>query len=472
MGSKTLENEERREHEVPSSSGSRSAGGEPRGSHLSRDGDGCMGSQGADEGDDDDDDDLDESHAAAAVSLTCPTSGEASNETKKKNKKRKRSKKRKAQTALKQSSPPRIPLHRLFYSGEYRPGELCDYQTTSAVKAPELRHHGQRALEDPTFLNNYRKAAEVHRQTRKWVQESVKPGQTLTEIAVGIEDSVRALLDNAGLEPGQGLQSGLGFPTGLSLNHCVAHYTPNPGQKDVVLQHQDVIKVDFGVHVNGWIVDSAFTMSFDPTYDDLLAAVKDATNTGIKNAGIDVRISDVGAAMQEAMESYEVDIRGKTYPVKPVRNLCGHDIKHYRIHGDKTIPFVKNSNQTKMEEGDIFAVETFGSTGRGFIRDGPGIYGYGLSHSPRERVSLPRSSANTLYKTIKENFGTLVFCRRYLNHVGLDRYLAGINYLVSNGILDDYAPLMDVPGSYSAQFEHTILLRESTKEVISRGDDY
>ncbi|KAK8929663.1 Methionine aminopeptidase 2-1 [Metarhizium anisopliae] len=420
MGSKTLENEERREHEVPSSSGSRSAGGEPRGSHLSRDGDGCMGSQGADEGDDDDDDDLDESHAAAAVSLTCPTSGEASNETKKK-KKRKRSKKRKAQTALKQSSPPRIPLHRLFSSGEYRPGELCDYQTTSAVKAPELRHHGQRALEDPTFLNNYRKAAEVHRQTRKWVQESVKPGQTLTEIAVGIEDSVRALLDNAGLEPGQGLQSGLGFPTGLSLNHCVAHYTPNPGQKDVVLQHQDVIKVDFGVHVNGWIVDSAFTMSFDPTYDDLLAAVKDATNTGIKNAGIDVRISDVGAAMQEAMESYEVDIRGKTYPVKPVRNLCGHDIKHYRIHGDKTIPFVKNSNQTKMEEGDIFAVETFGSTGRGFIRDGPGIYGYGLSHSPRERVSLPRSSANTLYKTIKENFGTLVFCRRYLNHVGLDR---------------------------------------------------
>lgn len=74
--------------------------------------------------------------------------------------------------------------------------------------------------------------------------------------------------------------------------------------------------------------------------------------------------------MQEAMESYEVDIQGKTYPVKPVRNLCGHDIKHYCIHGDKTIPFVKNSNQTKMEEGDIFAVETFGSTGRGFIRDG------------------------------------------------------------------------------------------------------
>lgn len=70
------------------------------------------------------------------------------------------------------------------------------------------------------------------------------------------------------------------------------------------------------------------------------------------------------------MESYEVEIRGKTFPVKPVRNICGHDIKHYRIHGEKAIPFVKNSDQTKMEQGEIFAIETFGSTGRGYYRDG------------------------------------------------------------------------------------------------------
>lgn len=70
------------------------------------------------------------------------------------------------------------------------------------------------------------------------------------------------------------------------------------------------------------------------------------------------------------MESYEVEIGGKVYPVKPVRNLCGHDIKHYRIHGSKAIPFIKNSDNTKMEQGDIFAIETFGTTGRGYTRDG------------------------------------------------------------------------------------------------------
>lgn len=232
-----------------------------------------MGSQGAEGGDDDDDDDDAEPHAATTVG---PSAGEAN-----KKKKRKRPKKKKP-SALKQSSPPRVPLDDIFPSGNYPTGELWDYETTSTARAPELRYNSRGALEGDEFLKDYRKAAEVHRQTRKWVQETVKPGQTLTEIAIGIEDSVRALLGNDGLDPGTSLQSGLGFPTGLSVNNCVAHYTPNPGQKDIVLQHEDVVKVDFGVQINGWIVDSAFTMSFDPTYDNLLAAVKDATNTGIK----------------------------------------------------------------------------------------------------------------------------------------------------------------------------------------------
>ena len=74
------------------------------------------------------------------------------------------------------------------------------------------------------------------------------------------------------------------------------------------------------------MTDCAFTVAFDPVYDNLLKAVKDATNTGIKAAGIDVRLNDIGAEIQEAMESYEVTIRNKTYPVKCIKNLCGHSI--------------------------------------------------------------------------------------------------------------------------------------------------
>jgi methionyl aminopeptidase len=264
-------------------------------------------------------------------------------------------------------------MDKLFPSGDFPVGELQYYpedQATRRTTTAELRYNDlQSHWKDEQFLKNYRKAAEIHRQTRRWAQEAAKPGVTLQYLAEGVEDSVRALLDNAGLGTGDCLKSGMGFPTGLCLNEQVAHYTPNPGQKDVVLKQEDVLTMDFGVHINGWIVDSAFTMAFDPTYDNLLAAVKDATNSGIKTAGVDVRISDVSAAIQEAMESYEVEIKGKTYPVKAVRNLSGHNIKQNRIHGGKSIPFIKNSDQTKMDEGEVFAIETFGSTGRGYTVD-------------------------------------------------------------------------------------------------------
>lgn len=135
---------------------------------------------------------------------------------------------------------------------------------------------------DDEFLNDYRKAAEVHRQVRKQVQAIAKPGVSMTELAQEVEDGVRALTGHQGLEPGDALKAGMGFPTGLCLNHIAAHWTPTPGAKEVILQYDDVLKVDFGVHVNGRIVDSAFTVAANPVYDNLLAAVRASTNTGLK----------------------------------------------------------------------------------------------------------------------------------------------------------------------------------------------
>ena len=161
-------------------------------------------------------------------------------------------------------------------------------------------------------------------------------------------------------------QAGIAFPTGCSLNHVAAHYTPNGGD-DTVLGYNDVMKLDFGTQIGGRIIDCAMTVHFNPRYDPLVNAVKAATNAGIKAAGIDVRMGDIGAAIQEVMESYEVELDGKVYPVKCCRNLNGHSIAPYQIHAGKSIPIVKGGEQTKMEEGEFFAVETFGSTGKGCV---------------------------------------------------------------------------------------------------------
>ena len=249
---------------------------------MSRDGDGCLGDGG---GDDESDGDGDGQETSLQRLENSPPAG-----TQKKRKKSNKKKKKKVATAaapltsiLEQSSPPRVPLSDLFPTGQYPEGEVQIYNAKAPrTVAAELRYEARLLANDETFLQKYRKAAEAHRQARRWVQETVKPGHTVLSVAEGVEDAVRALLGHDGLETGDAYKAGMGFPTGVCLNHQVAHYTPNPGQKDVVLQQEDVMTVDFGVHINGWIVDSAFTMAFSPTYDNLLAAVKDATNAGIK----------------------------------------------------------------------------------------------------------------------------------------------------------------------------------------------
>ncbi|KAJ5542148.1 Winged helix-turn-helix transcription repressor DNA-binding [Penicillium sp. DV-2018c] len=384
---------------------------------------------------------------------------------KKKRKPRKKSKKK----AKVQSEPPRVPVSDLFPNGEYPEGEIVEYLNDNAYRTTnEEKRYLDRMNND--FLREYRQGAEVHRQVRQYAQKNIKPGQTLTEIAEGIEDAVRALTGHSGLEEGDNLKGGMGFPCGLSINHCAAHYTPNAGNK-MVLNQGDVMKVDFGAQLNGRIVDSAFTMAFDPVYDPLLAAVKDATNTGIRATGIDVRMSDIGAAIQEAMESYEVEINGTMHPVKCIRNLNGHNIDQHVIHGGKSVPIVKSNDQTKMEEGEVFAIETFGSTGKGYVREEMETSHYALA-SDAPNVPLRLSSAKSLLNVINKNFGTLPFCRRYLDRLGQDKYLLGLNNLVQSGIVQDYPPLCDIKGSYTAQYEHTIVLRPTVKEVISRGDDY
>eukprot|EP00978_Attheya_sp_CCMP212_P044283 scaffold305892_cov45-Attheya_sp.AAC.2 len=283
-----------------------------------------------------------------------------------------------------------------------------------------------------------------------------------------------------------GLNRGIGFPTGCSINHVAAHYTPNVGDK-TVLNYDDVMKVDFGVQIDGRIIDSAWTVSFSPIYDPLIEAVREATNAGIAAAGIDVRLCDVGEAVQEVMESYEVTLAdGNTYPVKCIRNLNGHSIGPYQIHAGKSVPIVKGGDTTKMEEDEMYAIETFGTTGRGYVVEDMECSHYMKNfQAPHVPLRLPR--AKKLLGHINKTFGTLAFCRRWLErqdggsaaihglnsaHAKQEKYMGALKNLCDVGIVQAYPPLCDVKGSYTAQYEHTLLLRPTCKEIVSKGLDY
>ncbi|XP_053694019.1 uncharacterized protein LOC128741920 [Sabethes cyaneus] len=381
-----------------------------------------------------------------------------------KKKKKKRNKKKAGQGGEKLVAPS-VPITEQFKNAKYPEGEIMQYPDATTAK-DRFTSEEKRALDRMhlDIYNELRLAAEAHRQTRQYMQKWIKPGMTMIEICEELENTARRLIGEKGLE------AGLAFPTGCSRNHCAAHYTPNAGDP-TVLEFDDVTKIDFGTHIKGRIIDCAFTLSFNSKYDKLLEAVKDATNTGIREAGIDVRLCDIGAAIQEVMESYEVELDGKTYQVKSIRNLNGHSISPYRIHSGKTVPIVKGGETTRMEENEFYAIETFGSTGRGMVHDDMDCSHY-MKNFDAPFVPLRLQSSKQLLGLINKNFGTLAFCKRWLDRAGATKYQMALKDLCDKGVVEAYPPLCDVKGCYTAQYEHTIMLRPTCKEVVSRGDDY
>ncbi|KAJ1366807.1 Methionine aminopeptidase 2 [Parelaphostrongylus tenuis] len=340
------------------------------------------------------------------------------------------------------------PVDEQFSDGNYPMGQCENYYINGKdgrVASDRVSSQEKKAL-DSSFdemYQDYRRSAEVHRQVRKYVKSWVKPGMTMIEICERLEACSRRLIKENGLE------AGLAFPTGCSLNHVAAHYTPNNGDT-TVLQYGDVCKIDYGVHVRGRLIDKA-------------------TNAGIREAGIDARLCDLGEIIEEVMTSHEVELDGRTYTVKPIRNLNGHSIGNYRIHAGKTVPIVKGGDQTRMEENEVYAIETFGSTGKGFVHDDMECSHY-MKNFEMAEEHIPLREA--LLNTIDKNFGTLAFCRRWVDRLGETKYLMALKDLCDKGIVDPYPPLCDVKGCYTAQWEHTLVLRPTCKEVLSRGDDY
>ena len=161
--------------------------------------------------------------------------------------------------------------------------------------------------------NDHREAAEVHRQVRSMARNILTPGMKLVDLASQMETKARELIGE------DGPRSGLAFPISLSKNFIAAHFTPE-FDSQMTVEAEDLLKIDFGIHKNGRIVDCAFSFAFEDRYDALMDTVRDATNAGIKRAGIDVKLSEVGNDIAEVFDGAEIEIfqdgKNQTVPSK------------------------------------------------------------------------------------------------------------------------------------------------------------
>ena len=319
-----------------------------------------------------------------------------------------------------------------------------------------------------------RRAAECHKIVRRNIQDYIKPGVSILEICNRIERNVKELFGR------NDSKAGSAFPTGVSINEIICHDTANSGDVRTI-GYNDICKVDFGTHVNGMIIDSAFSVAFNPEYEKLLEASYEATWTGIKMAGPDSSIYDISSAIKEVIESYEVTIKGKTYHVKPVGDIGGHSIEPYQIHGAQIIlcePLKTTEyKESRMIGGKQYAIETFASTGTGKMFKSKTLQSnhYMLNKDNPVQYKSKLKTINTAYNWVKRCRSTLAFCPRWMENDGVKGTMISLNEMARKQnppIVTEYCVLEDIPGSYVSHYEHTIFIHDFGTEVLSHGDDY
>lgn len=290
---------------------------------------------------------------------------------------------------------------------------------------------------DAEVLEKYRKAGDILARVRDEASSMIDVGVSILEVANFVEEKTRDL----GGEPA--------FPCNISRDRVAAHDTPRPQDGDVF--GEEMVKLDIGVHVDGYIADSAVTVDLSG-HTDLVEASKAGLAAAIELVEPGVDTAKLGAAIEDA-------IRG--YGYNSVVNLTGHGLGRYQAHGEPSVPNRAIEKGVELLPGDVIAIEPFATDGVGRISEAPLVEIF--SFVAKRPIRSP--PARALLKQVQENYSTLPFARRWLSG---DRIDYAINQLLRVGILHRYPLLWEAEGALVSQAEHTVIVMENGCEVTTR----
>ena len=278
-------------------------------------------------------------------------------------------------------------------------------------------------------------AGKIASQIREFARKNIKKGMKLIDIADLIEDKMSEI--NPDAKPA--------FPTCLSVDFIAAHATPAHDDERIA---KGILKVDMGVHLDGWIADTAFSIDLENKEENkkIILASENALKAAIKTIKNKVEIREIGKAIHKEISSLGLN---------PITNLGGHGINQYDLHSRVWIPNTDNKDKEKIVPG-LYAIEPFATSGIGKVHDGNPSGIYKLKTEKNIRSPIAREVLNF----IKKEYQTLPFCSRWLVKKFGTKALFGLKQLEEQNVLHSYAELVENSKSLVAQTEHTILVEE------------
>lgn len=325
-------------------------------------------------------------------------------------------------------------------------------------------------ITQPNELNigSFRKAGLIHKLVRNEVRNKIHAGVKFIDLEKDAESIVKKYI-----KPGE--NGGFAFPLGISVNEISAHDSAMIGDERV-FKANDIVKIDIGIHVDGCIIDSAFTMIVDGTedfvdnYQPLLDATADATYTGIRLSGPDANLFDISTAIKETIESYEL---GNGDPISAVYGLGGHNILPYKVHGGKLLLSSPHPAQkgSRMVEDEVYAIETFASTGTGKISQKDICScNHFMLNDDEKLLSKLDSSKNPVVNWARTQNQSLPFTQLWCTEI--KNLKKSFDDGIREKVIVPYPPLTDVKNTFTSQLEHTIHVKEYGVEIFSLGTDY
>ncbi|MDE1726490.1 MAG: type II methionyl aminopeptidase [Thaumarchaeota archaeon] len=293
-------------------------------------------------------------------------------------------------------------------------------------------------------VQDYIHAGKIAAEVRENARKKYHVGSTLLEICELVENEIK--------------QKGgkCAFPVNVSLNEIAAHYTAEPNDT-IVVKETDLLKIDLGVQINGYIADTAVTVCYDPNYDYLVQAAEAALREAISIMHAGTKSSDVGKIIENTVKQM-----GGT----PIANLSGHSLEQYTIHAGKSVPNIWSIGSFSFQSTEAYACEPFVTTrdGLGFVREGKVRNIFSLTTRKRAKDD----DANKLIDFIWQKFNMLPFALRWLLPEWDEKTARDLlEKLIHSKIVRSYPILVEANNQRVAQAEHTFIPQENGVTVTT-----
>jgi methionyl aminopeptidase len=294
-------------------------------------------------------------------------------------------------------------------------------------------------------FESYLRAGKIASEVREGARKKYHVGSTLLEICESVESQIRGI----GAEPA--------FPVNTSLNDIAAHYTAEPNDSTTV-KEGDVLKIDIGVQIDGYIADTAVTVCYDPKYESLVKAAEAALAEAVRAARANTKAGDIGRVIEATITKFGF---------RPIQNLSGHSLQQYTVHAGKSIPNIwTRGSSFALLPNEAYAIEPFVTTkdGQGVVYEGKMRNIFGIT----SRKPVKDEEADKLLDLIWSRYRTLPFAMRWLTGKYDEKDVRRLmETLIKKKNVHSYPILVEGHGKVVVQAEHTLIPSESSVSVIT-----